>query len=438
MRKPGVGDASTLARSSSSAWAPSIASSAGREAPVAPRAPARYAARSAADADEPERARRSAPRARRPGPRGTARGQAGCRQVARRPAARDRERDHVVAAVVVALDVEVARRLAARPSTWSATLPSISRGTSRWPRSPRTSRSRPNSSESACRSTTPQRRVERLRALGAGVRAGDRLDRAQPAFDPADPRRSSDRAAPRPRRPTAAPRRERARRAPSRHAPNARAARRADPERDVVDRRHLLGESRTLAGSSRRTSRGTRALSARRRRRLVDPRLALDDDDVVAASPSSLRWSDDPRVVGEVVVALRAPVAVDAGSRRRPTGTRSGRSAAGRRRDRREPADHVGREATERAGVLRVRRVEDPVIGPPWSSVVGSSGRGVRWAVADSVGDRRVANLVEERERAGVALEGDRARSRAARPRPRARWPAPAAARRCASMSSRW
>ena len=42
----------------------------------------------------------------------------------------------------------------ATPNTWSATLPSISRGTSTWPRSPRRSRSRPQSSGSAWRSTT--------------------------------------------------------------------------------------------------------------------------------------------------------------------------------------------------------------------------------------------------------------------------------------------
>ena len=39
-------------------------------------------------------------------------------------------------------------------NTWSATLPSISRGTSTWPRSERRSRSRPHSSESAWRSAT--------------------------------------------------------------------------------------------------------------------------------------------------------------------------------------------------------------------------------------------------------------------------------------------
>ena len=42
----------------------------------------------------------------------------------------------------------------ATPNTWSATLPSISRGTSTWPRSPRRRRSRPQSSGSAWRSTT--------------------------------------------------------------------------------------------------------------------------------------------------------------------------------------------------------------------------------------------------------------------------------------------
>ena len=39
-------------------------------------------------------------------------------------------------------------------NTWSATLPSMSRGTSTWPRSERRSRSRPHSSESAWRSAT--------------------------------------------------------------------------------------------------------------------------------------------------------------------------------------------------------------------------------------------------------------------------------------------
>ena len=57
--------------------------------------------------------------------------------------------------------------------TWRATLPSIRRGTSTWPRSPRCSRSRPHSSESAWRSATPQRLVEGPRPLG-GADSGRR------------------------------------------------------------------------------------------------------------------------------------------------------------------------------------------------------------------------------------------------------------------------
>ena len=82
-------------------------------------------------------------------------------------------------------------------STWSATRPSMSRGTSTWPRSPRRSRSRPKSSESAWRSATRRRGVQRACPVAHG-RGRARQERAHPGLRPGDqgvqdPRRGDQR-----------------------------------------------------------------------------------------------------------------------------------------------------------------------------------------------------------------------------------------------------
>ena len=69
--------------------------------------------------------------------------------------------------------------------TCSATLPSTSRGTSTWPRVPRSSRSRPHSSESAWRSAT-QSSACRARARSDATYGGAAPVDAQPRLGPAD------------------------------------------------------------------------------------------------------------------------------------------------------------------------------------------------------------------------------------------------------------
>ena len=160
IRKPASATTSTFAGSSSSAWAPSIARSPAVIGRLGRACAPRRRARSARDRMIGNRP--SDRRGHRVGPG---------RQVERpgeqapprrgRPAERERQQDDVVAAVVVALDVQVPRRLrASRRGPGARRCPRCSRGTSTWPRSTRSSRSRPHSSESAWRSAT-ERLVER-------------------------------------------------------------------------------------------------------------------------------------------------------------------------------------------------------------------------------------------------------------------------------------
>ena len=111
IRKPASTRTSMLSGSSSSACAPSIARRAAVDRP-ARRAGARYASRSAAVRMIVEAARRTARPCRRPAAMCSARS-GRLRQVAGGQPRRGQEQD-VVAAVVVALDVQVARRLGRR------------------------------------------------------------------------------------------------------------------------------------------------------------------------------------------------------------------------------------------------------------------------------------------------------------------------------------
>ena len=133
IRKPASATTSTLAGSSSSAWAPSIARSpaviAGSGASGAPRTPPGPPRERMIVSRPSDRAAIASARAAMWSARGSRR-----RQVAGGQPSAMREQDHVVAAVVVALDVQVPRRLVEAARTWSATLPSMRRGTSTWPR----------------------------------------------------------------------------------------------------------------------------------------------------------------------------------------------------------------------------------------------------------------------------------------------------------------
>ena len=176
-----------------------------------------------ASADHPERALRSAPPA-RAACCGEVLARAGSIRphVARRPALRERERAAPRRCVSSLRSMLRPRGvLTAIARTWSATLPSISRGTStgracRAPAGPG-----PNSSESACRSATrsvawsaraalrrrPGRR--RSRPGSAGPRPGRRRRRGPGATAASAPT-------------AAAPAASASRRGPARHAPNAR------------------------------------------------------------------------------------------------------------------------------------------------------------------------------------------------------------------------
>ena len=148
--------------------------------------------------------------------------------------------------------------LTAAENTWSATPPSIMRGTSRWPRVPRTSRSRPNSSESACRSTArivAWRASARSEGRGGGAVIAFRRRSTRPirwsSTGPAAARPATAAAPPA----TATRRRELTRRTPGRGSAGSRAGCcrwSASPRRSSASR-----------GSTRRTWRGRRRSRSR-------------------------------------------------------------------------------------------------------------------------------------------------------------------------------
>ena len=110
------------------------------------------------------------------------------RHVFARPAPPQGEQGDVVGAVVVALDVQVPAATSSRPpNTWSATLPSISRGTSTWPRV--AAKEQVPAPEQRIRVEVDDRRcrVDVPRSLGHRVRRRGR-DRVQPPFRSRDER----------------------------------------------------------------------------------------------------------------------------------------------------------------------------------------------------------------------------------------------------------
>ena len=172
MRTPRSATTSTFAGSSSSACAPSIDEQPGRQprrrrrAPRGtPRGPPRVSTIRNAPPD------RAASRVR---PRREVQRRAGRQppHVRRRPALRER-RACSTSSLRSSLRSMLRPRgvLTAIESTWSATPPSIIRGTSTWPRVPRTSRSRPEQQRVRVEVGDPERRVERARALGGGATA---------------------------------------------------------------------------------------------------------------------------------------------------------------------------------------------------------------------------------------------------------------------------
>ena len=104
-----------------------------------------------------------------------------------RPAKREGEQDDVIAPVVVALEFEVSRRLRRAASTCRATFPSMSRGTSTWPRSARFEQVASPQQAIGMEVGDPQRPVERARAIGGQVGGGPTVA-AQAGFGPADHR----------------------------------------------------------------------------------------------------------------------------------------------------------------------------------------------------------------------------------------------------------
>ena len=278
-------------------------------------------------------------------------------------------------------------------------MPSIRRGTSTCPRSPGARRSRPQSSESAWRSATRSVAWSAARPLetGAAGSAAVGFSRRSAASDDG----VQDRAGGGQRPDGHAPGRQRQRgpgtarvmlRTPGRASGGSGAARCRSVAISSA-RREVLGDPR------RRTSPGRRRAPVDRRRVVVDPGLALDDDDVAAAAVV-VEMERHPRVGRDVLVALRAAVAVDqhlAVLPQEPDREGLGLAVG---RDGREPADHVGPRAAPahgRRSRCRCRRPRDP----------SSSGR-------RRTGGRPGSDLVQEGQRAGSRSRATRMKSRIA------------------------
>ena len=208
--------------------------------------------------------------------------------------------------------------------TWRATLPSIRRGTSTWPRSPRSSRSRPHSSESAWRSATNSVAMELPGAVGGRVRrrAVRLVEAALGPGDEGGAHRSPRGEAPQPSAPSAGRREGDA----PLHAVRQRVGVIRDGHR--VFAIHELGAAGPLQHGAvlRDVGRVRGAFGCVG----IDPRGALHRDDVATAG-ARVEVERDPRVRGDVRQAWRGRLRVHQHLARRSTGTTAGSSAAGRR-----------------------------------------------------------------------------------------------------------
>ena len=290
------------------------------------------------------------------------------RHVGRRPAAPDREQDDVVARVVVALDVQVARRLRARREDLER---DVALDQARARRRGRGRRAAGGRGPTAASRRGGRRRARRLvqgpRPLGGTVRRRVRC-RAEPALRPRDQRggrRPATAAAP-----TAADARERERaRCRARSALSPRASAWASTRTTtgysrvvvlgrpavLVDHARVLGEERGVrrGGRGGRDRCGPRPRSSRRRRpRHRMSRLKRHErpftDVVVAGRPLAGVDRHDPIGPQEPDGrALRLPVGVDRRQPADPLGARAAR-APGRR-----PAspDRASRSSCVRAQV---------------------------------------------------------------------------------------
>ena len=245
--------------------------------------------------------------------------------------------------------------------TWSATLPSISRGTSTWPRVPRSSRSRPQSSESAWRSATHRPRVERARPVGRVIRRAAHVTHRRASVRPTAARPPTSAACGRgDRRPGDAGGGE-LRRGPSRPAAPASWPRRTS-SRNASERASRSSAPRTNSRSAASVSRSTSGARRSVGDRLdVEALVGLEQLDRLEADPGPVvRRARDSARTGRRRAAApsgiarppRGPGRIRRSGRPRVAG-RARRAGASRTSARRGRAPSRRRAARRRGGAAR-------------------------------------------------------------------------------------